>query len=130
MVEHLEAGVLPLADLAHDDVGGAVCARRYLRRGDVGDHEQRLAEVVLDRGELPVDLGDTVADGAHLRLGRRDVAAFLGDLAYLLRGGVALGLELLRLRKEGAAPFVKPLRLFERLALHAAPRKRGSRLVE
>ncbi len=130
MVENLEVRVFPLAHLAHDDVGGAVHARRNLGGGYVWNHEKRLAQVVLDRRELAVDLRDPVAHLAHLLLGGGDVATLLGYLADLLRRRVAPGLESLGLADERAALRVQIARLFEHGLFDPAARKSGGRRVE
>ena len=117
-------------DLAHDDVGGAVHARRDFRRGDVGDHQQRLAQAALDVGQLTVYLRDAVADLAHLLLGGGYVAAFLGNLADFLGSGVALRLKRLRLAHERPAFRVEIARLFQYFTFDPAPRKRGGGGVE
>ena len=116
-------GILPLAHEAHHLVGGGVGAGGDLRRGKVRDHEQRLAQVGLHLGELAVDLRNAIADGAHLGLGGRDVAAGLGDGSDLLRGGVALRLEGFRLAQERTALRVEVAGLRHGLLLHAAPRQ-------
>ena len=123
-------GVLPLADVAHDLVGRGVGPGGNLRRGDVGNHEERLAEVNLDLGEFAVDFGDAVADRAHLLLGGGDVLPRLRGGADLLRRAVALLLERLRLADERAALRVEVTRLGDLLLFHAAPRELCGGCVE
>ena len=97
MVGNRVGGILPFPDGAHDDVGLGIHAGRNLGRGEIGNRKKRIAKVRLDYCELAVDLGDAVADLAHLLLRRGDVAALLGDHADFLGGGIALRLQRLRL---------------------------------
>ncbi len=124
VVQNREVAVLPFAHEPHDLVRRAVQPRRDLRRGDVGDHEERFAQIVLDRGQFAVDFGDAVAHGAHLGLGRGNVAAGGGDFADFLRRGVALGLQRLGLAQKRAAFRVQIARLLEPCTLHAAAGER------
>ena len=127
VIENLIGGIVPFADSAHDDIRFAVHAGGDLLGRDVGNHQQRIAQTGFDCGEFAVDLGDAVAHLAHLLLGGRDVAAFLGDLADLLRRGIPLSLERFRLGDKRAARFVKAFRLFQNLNPDAAPRQGGRR---
>ena len=126
----LEVGILPLADHPDDLVRRAVGAGRDLGRGDVRDHQKRLAEIVVDLRELLVDLGYAVADLAHLVLRGRDVSAGSRDLADLLRGGIALRLQRLGLGDERAALRVEVPRLLQFLYLDSAAAKLGRSRVE
>ena len=130
VVENLPVGILPFAPFADDDVGGGVHARRDFRRGQVGYHEESLAQIAFDDSELRVDFGDPVADLAHLLLGGGDVAALLGDAPDVLGRGVALRLQGLGLADEGATLLVERPGLLDPLLFDAAPRERGGRRFE
>ena len=116
-------GILPFADEAHNLVGRGVESGGDFWCGDVGNHEERLAEVRLDLGEFAVDLGDAVADCAHLLLRGGDVLPRLRGGADFLRRAVALLLERFGLADERTALRVEVARAGDFLLFHAAPRE-------
>ncbi len=130
VVENLEVRVFPLAYEAHHLVVGRIHAGGDFGGGDVWNHEQGLAKVVLHRGEFLVDFGDSIAHLAHFLLGGREIAAFLGDFADFLGGCIALRLQRLGFAHESAALGIQIPRLLATLLFDATPCQCSSCCIE
>ena len=81
---------------------------------DVGDAGEELLELVIGRGDVFIEGGDLIGDGADGGLQFGGVGAGAFERADLLGFGVLVGFELLGLRDGGAAFAVEVAEAVER----------------
>ncbi len=110
-----------IADAPHFAVVVGAPADRHARMRDVGNEQQQVPALVLERLERGVLLLDLLAAGAVGVHQRGDVFAGLLPFRHFRGRRVLIALEVLHLDDEGAAPFVERAeRVEQRVGVHAA----------